>query len=264
MKKQDIHKTAFRTYFGHFEFIVMPFGLTNVSATFQALMNTIFVAYLRKFVLVFFDDILIYSHTMQDHMVHLQTVLQLLRSNHLTTKKSKCAFAVNQVEYLGHIISGQGVVTDLAKIEAINYWPVPKSVTQLRSFLGLIGYYRRFIQNYGSICRPLHDLLRKDSFTWTPQHSVAFQTLKQKMSAAPVLPLPDFQRPFVLESDASGVGIGAILMQQGPPIAFYSEALGMKAAAQSTYHEEALATLEALRKWRHYFLGGTLVIRTDQ
>jgi hypothetical protein len=137
MEEEDIYKIAFITYFGHYEFLVMPFGLTNAPTTFHALMNTIFAAYLRKFVLVFFDDVPIYNETRQYHIVHLKTVLQLLRNNNLTTKKSKCAFDVNQVEYFGDIISGQGVATDPAKIEAIISWPVPKSVTLLRSFLGL-------------------------------------------------------------------------------------------------------------------------------
>jgi hypothetical protein len=134
----------------------------------------------------------------------------------------------------------------------------------LRSFLGLTGYYRRFIQGYGVICRPLHDLLKKDAFNWTPQHSIAFQTLKDKLSIAPVLALPNFSLPFVLETDASRFRLGVVLMQQGRPIAFYSEALGPKASAQSTYYKEAFAILQALKRWRHYFLGGSLVIRTDQ
>jgi hypothetical protein len=134
----------------------------------------------------------------------------------------------------------------------------------LRSFLGLTGYYRRFIQGYGVICRPLHDLLKKDAFNWTPQLSIAFQTLKDKLSIALVLALPNFSLPFVLETDASRFRLGVVLMQQGRPIAFYSEALGPKASAQSTYYKEAFAILQALKRWRHYFLGGRLVIRTDQ
>jgi hypothetical protein len=134
----------------------------------------------------------------------------------------------------------------------------------LRSFLGLTGYYRRFIQGYGVICRPLHDLLKKDAFNWTPQLSIAFQTLKDKLSIALVLALPNFSLPFVLETDASRFRLGVVLMQQGRPIAFYSEALGPKASSQSTYYKEAFAILQALKRWRHYFLGGSLVIRTDQ
>jgi hypothetical protein len=135
MKAEDIHKTTFKTYFGHYVFLVMPFGFTNVCATFQALMNQIFAPYMRQFVLVFFDDILIYSKTIEQHTTHLRQVLHTLRSNCLTAKKSKCAFAISQVEYLGHIVSGQGVATDPVKIATIQDWQIPKTVTQLRSFL---------------------------------------------------------------------------------------------------------------------------------
>jgi hypothetical protein len=190
MREADIHKIAFRTNFWHFEFLIMPFGLTNALATFQAPVNQIFAPFLRKFVLVFFDDILIYSKTMEEHKEHLALVLQTLRTNCLAAKRSKCAFAVPQVECLGHIINGQGVATDLSKVEAIKNWPVPKSVTQLKSFLGLIDYYRRFIWGYGLICIPLHDLLKKDSFKWTSQHSLSLEELKLKMTSAPVLALP--------------------------------------------------------------------------
>jgi hypothetical protein len=164
MHEDDIHKTAFKTYFGHFEYLVMPFGLSNAPATFQALMNDIFSAYLRKFILVFFDDILIYSQTKEDHIQHLSIALSLLRSHQLAAKLSKCVFGVSQVEYLGHVISAEGVSTDPSKVSAVADWEIPQNVTQLRSFLGLAGYYRRFIKNFGLLCRPLHDMLKKGSF----------------------------------------------------------------------------------------------------
>jgi hypothetical protein len=131
MRHEDIHKTAFRTYFGHFEYLFMPFGLTNAPATFQSLMNNVFAAYLRKFLLVFFNDILIYSKTKTEHLKHLQIVLQTLRDNKLFAKQSKCVFATNQVEYLGHIITAQGISTDPKKIEAVKAWPLPTNITQL-------------------------------------------------------------------------------------------------------------------------------------
>uniref|UniRef100_A0A453NRI9 Reverse transcriptase n=1 Tax=Aegilops tauschii subsp. strangulata TaxID=200361 RepID=A0A453NRI9_AEGTS len=264
MYPEDIQKTAFRTYLGHFEYLVMPFGLSNAPGTFQALMNSIFGPYLRKFVLVFFDDILIYSKSLQEHKEHLQIVLQLLKEHQLFAKMSKCVFAVQQVEYLGHIISEKGVATDPKKILAIAEWPTPDSVTKLRSFLGLAGYYRRFIKGYGMICRPLHDLLKKGQFLWKQEHDQAFAQLQKALTTAPILALPNFSLPFVLETDASGKGIGAVLMQQGRPIAYYSSSLCPRNAAPSTYEKEALAILEALKKWRHYLLGNELIIKTDQ
>lgn len=264
MNPEDIHKTAFRTFLGHFEYLVMPFGLSNAPGTFQALMNKIFSPYLRVFVLVFFDDILIYSKTLQEHEEHIKIVLQVLRENQLFAKLSKCVFAEKQVEYLGHIISAEGVATDPKKISAIADWPVPDNTTKLRSFLGLAGYHRRFIKNYGLICRPLHDLLKKGNFLWTPAHTTAFSQLQQALISAPVLALPNFSQPFVLETDASGKGIGAVLMQQGRPLAYYSSALCPRNAAMSTYEKEALAILEALKKWRHYLLGNEVIIKTDQ
>jgi hypothetical protein len=224
----------------------MPFGLTNAPATFQALMNQVFGPFLRMFALVFFDDILVYSKNRAGHREHLTLVLQTLRANSLSTKRSKCAFFVSQVEYLGHLISAEGVATGPSKIEAVKSWPIPKMLTQLKSFLGLAGYCRRFIQGYGVTCRPLHDLLKKNSFQWDSHHTLAFQALKDKLIRAPVLALPNFTLSFTIETDASGSGIGAVLMQQDRSLAFFSQSLGPKASTQSTYYKEALAILEAL------------------
>lgn len=221
MREEDIPKTAFTTHMGHFEYTVLPFGLTNAPATFQTLMNSVLADFLRKFALVFFDDILIYSSTLQEHIVHLRSVLEVLRLNKLFAKLSKCKFSQSEIDYLGHIISKEGVSTDPAKIKIIVNWPVPKTVTQLRAFLGLTGYYRRFIKGYGTICRPLFDVLKKDAFQWTEAQEKSFNSLKHKMANPPVLALPDFHQPFVLEADASGNGIGAVIMQRGQPIAFF-------------------------------------------
>jgi hypothetical protein len=160
MHPDDIAKTAFSTHQGHFEYIVMPFGLSNAPATFQSLMNQPIQPFLRKFALVFFDDILIYSKTMVEHCQHVQLVLQTLRKHKLFAKLSKCVFD-QQVEYLGHIISAQGVSTDPTKIQAVQDWPMPKNITELRTFLGLASYYRRFIRDYDKICRPLFEALEK-------------------------------------------------------------------------------------------------------
>lgn len=262
--EMDEHKTAFRTHNGHWEFRVMPFGLTNAPATFQAIMNSIFAPLLRKCVLVFVDDILIYSKSLEEHVQHLQTMLSILREHQLLIKHSKCTFAQQKLEYLGHIISVDGVSTDPAKIQAIQNWPAPTDLRQLRGFLGLAGYYRKFIRNYGSISRPLSDLLKKGVvFSWSPQLQLSFDTLKQALISAPVLALPDFSKAFTLETDASDKGIGAILMQGGHPIAYLSKALGPKAQAMSTYEKECMAILMAISKWKPYLQHKEFSIVTD-
>jgi hypothetical protein len=264
MKPEDIGKNAFSTHLGHYEFVVMPFGLTNAPATFQALMNKILAPYLKKMALVFFDDILIYSKTLQEHKQHLTKILQLLRANQLFAKMSKCEFAKDKIEYLGHIISADGVATDPVKIQAMSNWPTPTNITQLREFLGLTGYYRRFIMHYGLICKPLFEALKKNAFLWGEEQHNAFEQLKLAMTKAPVLALPDYKQPFIFVADACGYGLGAVIMQNHRPIAFMSKAIGPKAAAMSTYDKEALAIIEAVKKWRHYFAGSSLVIRIDQ
>jgi hypothetical protein len=252
MKEEDVHKTGFSTHLGHYEYLVMPFGLSNALATFQQLMNQIFAKYLRKFVLVFFDDILVYSPSKEQHKLHLQAVLQVLKDNQLKAKLEKCTFGQPSVEYLGHIISGQGVATDPAKIKDIVEWKTPKTLKKLRGFLGLTGYYRRFIKGYSTICQPLYHALKKDNFQWGQQQEEAFQKLKTIMSTPPMLKLPDFTIPFVLETDTCKSGLGAVLMQEGRPIAFFSQCLCPKTDAMSVYEKEALAILHALEKWRHY------------
>jgi hypothetical protein len=263
----DIPKTAFRTHAGHYEFLVMPFGLTNVPSTFQSLMNHIFQPYLRRFILVFFDDILIYSKDLDSHLTHLTHLTQtldLLRKNQLFAKMSKCRFGCSEIEYLGHIVSALGVFVDPGKIRAMVGWPFPKTLKALRGFLGLTGYYRKFIKGYGSIAAPLTDMLRKNSFSWSEPAEAAFQALKEAVTHAPVLALPDFTQPFLIECDANGRGIGAVLMQGSRPIAFFSKAFKGKALHMSTNEKELFSLVSAIQKWRPYLLGQSFVVKTDQ
>ncbi|KAK8947051.1 hypothetical protein KSP39_PZI006620 [Platanthera zijinensis] len=263
MKEEDVHKTAFRTHDGHYEFLVMANGLTGGPSTFQANMNEIFRSFLRRFVLIFFDDILIYSATWEDHLLHVAQVFSTLRQHQLYAKRSKCSFGQPEVEYLGHLVSVEGVKADPRKIENMLSWPRPLTIRALRGFLGLTGYYRRFVRDYGKIARPLTQLLQKDAFEWHAEAETAFQALKRAMTTTPVLALPDFTKRFVVETDASGVGVGAVLMQEGRPIAFYSKALAPRTLGLSVYEKEMLAVIHAVALWRPYLLGRHFTIRTD-
>ncbi|GJW03450.1 ty3-gypsy retrotransposon protein [Tanacetum coccineum] len=240
MRGADTHKTAFRTHEGHYEFLVMPFGLTNAPSTFQSLMNRVFRPYLRKFVLVFFDDILVYSCTVEEHREHLALVFKCLRDEKLYCNRKKCIFGQKQVEYLGHIVSSDGVKANPSKITAMTEWPIPRNLRELRGFLGLTGYYRKFVQGYGKIARDPH---------WT---------------YVPVLRLPDFSKKFTIETDASGQGVGAVLMQEGRPVAYFSQVLGSRAQLKSVYERELMAIVLAVQKWRPYLLGRTFTVITDQ
>ncbi|GMI77908.1 hypothetical protein HRI_001460100 [Hibiscus trionum] len=263
MREADIHKTTFRTHEGHYEFLVMPFGLTNAPATFQGLMNKVFRSQLKKYTLVFFDDILVYSPDWNSHLSHLKEVLQILQANQLFVKLSKCCFGAVEVEYLGYIISRGGVKMDQSKVKSILDWPIPSSVKELRGFLGLSGYYRRFVKNYESIAKPLTELLKKGGWKWGKEELTAYEALKQVVTTAPVLALPDFTSTFVVETDASDVGVGAVLSQKGRPLAFFSKSLGVKHQGLSVYEKEMLAVLMAVKKWTSYLVGKHFIIRTD-
>jgi hypothetical protein len=236
----------------------------NAPSTFQSLMNDVFRPVLRRHVLVFFDDILIYSKDWDSHLQHLEEVLSLLVDHGLVVNKKKCSFAKKSVDYLGHLITCEGVAVDPSKVTSVINWPQPKNVKGVRGFLGLTGYYRKFIKDYGKIARPLTDLTKKDSFKWGVEAQKAFEELKQKLTSTPVLTLPDFSKPFVIECDASGVGLGAILMQDKRPIAYYSKALGTKNLTKSAYEKELMAVVLAIQHWRPYLLGRKFIVSTDQ
>jgi hypothetical protein len=265
LKPGEEFKTAFQTHFGHFEFRVMAFGLCGAPGTFQGAMNTTLAPLLRKCVVVFFDDILIYNATYEEHIVHLREVLSLLLKDKWYVKLSKCTFASTQINYLGHIISSQGTATDPAKVSAIVDWPTPTDVKQQWSFLGLAGYYRRFVRHFAVIAKTLTSLLKKDTvFVWTAAHETAFNTLKQALTQAPVLAVPDFTKKFCTETDACNIGVGAVLMQDGHPLAYISKPLGPKTQGLSTYEKEYLAILIAVDQWRSYLLHSEFDIFTDQ
>ncbi|GJX34818.1 putative reverse transcriptase domain-containing protein [Tanacetum coccineum] len=215
VREEDIPKTAFRTRYGHFEFTVMPFGLTNAPAVFMDLMNRVCKPYLDKFVIVFIDDILIYSKSEEEHETHLKTILDLLKEEKLYAKFSKCEFWLKEVQFLGHVVNRNGIHVDPSKVESVKNWKTPESPTEIRSFLGLAGYYRRFIENFSKIAKPLTLLTQKNkAYVWGDKQEEAFCILKEKLCNAPVLALPDGPNDFVVYCDASNQGFGCVLMQR--------------------------------------------------
>ncbi|KAL8134961.1 hypothetical protein AgCh_009829 [Apium graveolens] len=216
IKVEYIPKTAFRTRYGHYEFLVMAFGLKNAPTAFMDLMNRVFKQYLDKFFIVFIDDILIYSKTEEDHKEHLRISLETLRKEKLYAKFLKCEFWLKEVQFLDHVVNKEGIKVDPAKIEAVMNWERPKTPTKVRSFLGLARYYRRFVQNFSKIAVPLTKLTRKnEKFVWTKKCEENFQELKKRLVTAPVLMLPDEKGEFVIFSDASYKGPACVLMQHG-------------------------------------------------
>ncbi|GJT49804.1 putative reverse transcriptase domain-containing protein [Tanacetum coccineum] len=209
VREQDIPKTAFRTRYGHYEFQVMPFGLTNAPAVFMDLMNRVCKPYLDKFVIVFIDDILIYSKDEKEHEEHLKVILELLKKEKLYAKFSKCEFWIPKVQFLGHVIDSRGIHVDPAKIESIKDWASPKTPTEIRQFLGLAGYYRRFIEGFSKIAKSMTKLTQKGiKFDWGEKEENAFQLIKQKLCSAPILALPEGSEDFVVYCDASHKGLG--------------------------------------------------------
>eukprot|EP00253_Pinus_taeda_P033631 PITA_33631 len=226
IREEDIAKTAFRTRYDHYEFVVLPFRLTNAPATFMFLMNNEFDRYLDKFVLIFIDDILIYSRTMEKHQEHLTLVLQILREHQLYAKFSKCEFFKEQIQYFGHIITKDGIVVDPKMIRTIMECPVPKDVADIRSFMGLASYYRRFVEGFSKVAYPITSLHKKRRTSrWTPECQRSFEKLKYLLTSAPILSIANPSKDYVVCIDASKEGLGGLLMQEGKVIAYESRKL---------------------------------------
>ncbi|GMH17778.1 hypothetical protein Nepgr_019619 [Nepenthes gracilis] len=249
---------------GYYEFVVMPFGLTNPPAVFMDLMNRIFQPYLDKFVIVFIDDILVYSKSSEEHEEHLRTTLQILREHRLFAKLEKCEFWLEEVGFLGHVVSKEGISVDPMKVEAVVKWNRPTSVTEVRSFLGLAGYYRRFVENFSQIAVPLTQLTKKDAkFEWTKDCEESFQTLKDRLTSDPVLTIPNESGGLIVYCDASKIGLGCVLMQHGRVIAYGSRQLKDHERNYPTHDLELAAVVFALKIWRHYLYGERFLVYSD-
>ncbi|KAI3736778.1 hypothetical protein L2E82_26765 [Cichorium intybus] len=264
VRDEDVEKTAFRTRYGHFEFLVMPFRLTNAPAAFMDLMNRVCKPFLDKFVIVFIDDILIYSKSEAEHKEHLKMILETLKREKLYAKFSKCEFWIGEVQFLGHVVNKDGIKLDPAKIEAVMNWEKPKNPTEIRSFLGLAGYYRRFIEGFSKIACSLTSLTKKnEKFVWTSKQDKAFELLKNKLCEAPILSLPEGTEDFAVYSDASGLGIECVLTQRGKVIAYASRQLKEHELNYPTHDKELAAVIHALKIWRHYLYGTQCKLFTD-
>ena len=266
---EDQEKTAFRTPFGLFKWKVLCFGLVNAPAVFVQMMDSVFRNRgMGQYVVVYLDDILVYSKTPEQHLQHLESVLQTLSDNQLYANFEKCAFNNPEVEYLGHVVSAEGIKPDPKKVQAVLQWPQPTTKKELRSFLGLTQYFRKFIQGYSKIAAPLNALLKesvdwRQPGIWCAQCTAAFHTLKQHLTEAPVLATPDFSKPFEVVCDASVVAVGAVLMQEGRPVAYESRKLTGAEYNYYTSEQELLAVVHALTVWRCYLEGVKFTVVTD-
>jgi hypothetical protein len=249
IKEEDISKTGFRTRYGHYEFTVVPFGLSNAPVFFMFLMNGVFQEYLDKFVIVFLDDILIYSKSEEEHEHHLRMVLQALRERQLYAKLSKFSFYQKQIHYLGHIISKYGIAMDPKKIKSIKEWSSLKNVTEVISFMGLLGYYKIFIEGFSKIAHPITSLQRKGmKFQWTLDCERSFQHLKQLLKSAPILRITDLEEDFIVCIDACNEGLCEVLGQNGFVICYESRKLKYHERNYATHDLELETIVHALRK----------------
>ena len=268
VKKEDQEKTAFITKFGTYEFKVMPFGLCNAPATFQRTMDKVLHGIKEKFVLVYLDDVIIYSKTCKEHLQHLTEVLNRIRHANLSLKAEKCNFIATELQFLGHVVGKDGVKPDPEKVEKMMNYPEPKNIRELRGVLGLFSYYRRFIKDFAQLADPLYQLLKKDTpYTWTESQQQAFENLREKLTKAPIVQYPDFTKPFILHTDASGTGVGAVLAQkegkQEHVIAYASRTLNPAEKNYAITELECLAIVWAVKYFRHYLYSSKFSIVTD-
>ncbi|KAH9252834.1 hypothetical protein BASA81_009242 [Batrachochytrium salamandrivorans] len=262
IKEGDEPKTAFITKYGQFEFLVMPFGLANAPAQFQRMMNSLFCHMISKFVLVYLDDIVVYSDNLEDHKEHVRQVLQILKENNLFCKAEKCHFYQTEIKYLGYIISSNGTSMDPSKISAVQDWPAPKKVRELQVFLGFTNFYRALVSGYSDITCHLTKLLKKDvPFSWGSEQEASFKRLKDAFAQPGFLAHPNDEQPFILETDASDFAISGVLHQHDQtntlrPVAFYSRQMNNAERNYDIYDKELLAVVESFKHWRHLLQGG--------
>ncbi|KAK8940525.1 hypothetical protein KSP39_PZI010475 [Platanthera zijinensis] len=263
IREGDEWKTAFKSKEGLYEWLVMPFGLSNDPSTFSRMMTQLFQPFMGKFLVIYFDDLLIYSMSPHNHTHHLRQIFDVLRKEKLFINLKKCHFMDSSVSFLGYIVSADGIKVDPAKIQAILDWPEPKSIRDVRSFHGLATFYRRFIRDFSTIMAPITECMKQGDFKWSKSASFAFTRIKIFMTEAPVLRLPNFDKNFEVSCDASGAGIGGVLSQEGHPIRFFSEKLSGPKLNYSNYEREFYALVQSLRHWRHYLLPKEFILLSD-
>eukprot|EP00253_Pinus_taeda_P006315 PITA_06315 len=265
IREGDEWKTAFKTNEGLYEWLVMPFGLSNAPSTFMRLMNEMLKEFIGKFVIVYLDNILIFSRTKREHLQHIRRVFEKLQQNKLLINLKKCTFLQKELIYLGFVVAENELKMDPKKISAIMSSPSPKSLFEVCSFHGLASFYQKFIKNFSEICAPMLETIKKASqpFCWTKAAEDSFQLLKRKITERPILRLSDFSKPFQVRCNASGTAIGTVLSQEDRRVAFFSEKLNESRQMYSSYDKEFYAVVQALKHWRHYLLGNEFVLFFD-
>jgi hypothetical protein len=265
MREGDEWKTAFKTNGGLYEWLVMPFGLMNAPSTFMRLMNEIMKDFIGKFMVVYLENILIFSKTKEEHLRHLTLVMRRLQQEKLPINLKKSSFMKTELIYLGFVISSNELKMDPKKVKAIREWSSPRSMFEVRIFHGLTSFYRKFIRDFSGACAPMMDIVKKrhKSFKWTEEAEKRFNILKQKITKRPILVLSNFEKTFQVRCDASGVAIGVVLSQDNRPVSYFSEKLNETKRKYSTYDKDFYAIIKALKKWRHYLVPQEFVLYSD-